>query len=85
MEPEEEVSYEDNEEAWIRAMVGSYLAGGEGVEPQLPAGMSQEQLRQALGESGYNLLMDYIYFGEDIPEALRAQLEQLGMSELLEQ
>lgn len=85
MAPEEEISYEDDEEAWVRGMVLSYLAGGEGIAPQPPAGLSQEQLQQALGESGYNLLMDYLYLGEDIPEALRAQLEQLGMSELLEQ
>jgi len=83
---EEDIDVDRDREAWVRGMVVSYLAGGEGIPyPQEQPSMPPEQLRQVLGESGYNLLMDYLYLGEDLPEVLRTQLEELGLGELIEQ
>jgi len=86
VELEEEIAPEGDQDAWIRAQVLSYLSGaGDIPYPQMPPNLSPEQLQQALGDSGYNLLMDYMYLGEDLPEALRTQLEEMGLDYLLGQ
>ena len=75
---EEEISREEDKEAWIRAQVMSYLAGGEGV-PQVPQSAIPEMLAELLGEEAARLYMDYIYLGIDMPQALVDKLKELGI------
>lgn len=75
---EEEISLDQDKDAWIRAQVMSYLAGGEGV-PQVPQNAVPELLRATLGDEAARLYMDYIYLGIDMPQALVDQLKELGI------
>ena len=79
----EETLPEGDSEAWVRSQIMTYLGDGEIEQPPQPFfGLSPERLRLLLGDSGYNLLMDYQVLGLPMPEVLAERLEQLGMSDL---
>ena len=79
-EEEEEISREEDKDAWIRAQVMSYLAGGEGV-PQIPQRAVPEMLAELLGEEAARLYLDYRYLGLEMPQALVDKMNELGIGD----
>jgi len=73
----------DDNEAWIRGQVLSYLGDWEPEaakeQAQMPPGLN-ELLSAPGGRELYGLLLD-AYYGEELPEIAKRRLEALGISE----